>query len=64
MPMNDDDFMAVFTGQAKVSKQRYSVIPDMGTDTSYIEQERKKNASESAIDFPRHRTNGWKAQKK
>ena len=51
MPMNDDDFMAVFTGQAKVSKQRYSVIPDMGTDTSYIEQERKKNASESAIDF-------------
>ena len=51
MPMNDDDFMAVFTGQAKISKNQYPIIPDMGTDDSYGEQERKQLASANGIDF-------------
>ena len=51
MPMNDDDFMAVFTGQAKVSKQQYPVIPTMGTDEPYEERQRKQQAAQSGIDW-------------
>ena len=51
MPMNDDDFMAVFTGQAKVSKQQYPVIPTMGTDKPYEDQQREQRVKEGAIDF-------------
>ena len=51
MPMNDDDFMAVFIGQAKVSKQQYPVIPTMGTDEPYEEQQRKQQAASSGIDW-------------
>lgn len=54
MPMNDDDFMSVFTGRAKVVKQDYPVIPTMGTDTTYIDAQKEKQkeiARSSAIDF-------------